>query len=199
MKKKLLALALAMVTLLTTACGGGAEYVQGTFTETGYESEYLGFRFTTPDGFALSTREELDTAMSTSMELLGDDYTDAQKKYAELVTIYEMMVSDELGTVNANIVLEKTNLSVDKYIDAVKTQMEGLSAMTVTVDEDVTDVEFAGTTYKKLCLDTEMQGIVLNQDCYFRKVGDRVMMMTVTWLDEFADSKDALINAFAAY
>lgn len=198
MKKRLLALMLVVAAVLMTACGGKS-YTPGTFTDTGYESEYLGFRFTTPDGFALATEDELSQLMGMSLDALGDDVTEVQKKYAELTTIYEMMVSDATGVTNANIVLEKTNVSLDKYIEAFKSQVEGLSAMTVTLKDDTEEVQLAGATYTKMSADVEANGFTLYQDYYLRKVGDRMMAMTITWADGAEDQKDALLNGFAAY
>lgn len=198
MKKRLLALMLVVAAVLMTACGGKA-YTPGTFTDTGYESEFLGFRFTTPDGFALATEEELSQLMGMSLDAMGDDVTEVQKKYAELTTIYEMMVSNETGVANANVVLEKTNVSLSKYIEAFKSQLDGLSAMTVNLKGDTEEVELAGETYTKMTADVETNGFTLYQEYYLRKVGDRMMVMTVTWADGVEDDKAAILDGFAAY
>lgn len=198
MKKKILALMVAMVTVLMTACGG-ASYTPGVFTETGFESEFLGLRFTTPDGFALATEEELSEMMGMSLDNL-ENVSDLQKKYAELVTIYEMMVTDETGTVNAQIILEKTGVSVGTYMDAFTSQLaESMQGMNVTLDEDSEEVEFAGATYTKLSADIESYGIILTQDYYFRKVGDRMMCLCVTYMEGMEAERDAIMNGFAAY
>ena len=85
MKKRILALMLVVMTVFMTACGGGAAYTPGTFTETGYETEVLGFRFTTPEGFVLSNSEELSQLMGVVLDTAAEsgDVTELQKKYAE--------------------------------------------------------------------------------------------------------------------
>lgn len=198
MKKKLLALALAMTTALLVACGGGKAYTPGTYTDAGYESEYLGFKFTTPEGFVLSTQEEIVATMGESMDLLSADLSEAQKKYAEIAIIYEMMVANESGTANANIVLEKTNVSVDKYIEAFLAQVTELSGADITVDEGREKVTIAGAEYTKLTGTFTMYEIPVSQEYYIRKVNDRMMCMTVTYFEDVA-ARDALINGFAAY
>lgn len=198
MKKRILALMLVVAAVLMTACGGKS-YTPGTFTDTGYESEFLGFRFTTPDGFALATQEELSQMMGITFDALGDDVSDAQKKYAELTTLYELMAMDSLGVTNVNIVLEKTNVSMNKYLAAFKAQVESLDAMKVSLQGDAQEVEFAGATYTKLSADVSASGITLYQEYYLRKVGDRMMTITVTWADGFETSKETLMNAFSAY
>ena len=198
MKKRILALMLVVAAVLMTACGGKS-YTPGTFTDAGYESEFLGFRFTTPDGFALATQEELSQMMGITFDALGDDVSDAQKKYAELTTLYELMAMDSLGVTNVNIVLEKTNVSMNKYLAAFKAQVESLDAMKVSLQGDAQEVEFAGATYTKLSADVSASGITLYQEYYLRKVGDRMMTITVTWADGFETSKETLMNAFSAY
>lgn len=198
MKKRILALMLVVAAVLMTACGGKS-YTPGTFTDTGYESEFLGFRFTTPDGFALATEEELSQMMGITFDALGDDVSDAQKKYAELNTVYELMAMDSLGVTNVNIVLEKTNVSMSKYLAALKAQAESLDAMKVSLQGDAQEVEFAGATYTKMSANVSANGITMYQEYYLRKVGDRMMMMTVTWADGFETAKETLMNAFSAY
>ena len=158
MKKRFLAMALVIVAVLLTACGGKG-YTPGTFTDSGYETEFLGFRFTTPEGFTLAGEEELSQMMGMTLEMMGDDVTDVQKKYAELTTIYEMVVADSLGAANANITLEKTSVSLDKYIDLFKEQVTGMSTMTVNLSDAIEDVEIAGAAYKKLSATVEANGM----------------------------------------
>ena len=198
MKKRLLALMLVVAAVLMTACGGKA-YTPGTFTDTGYESEFLGFRYTTPDGCVLATEDELSQLMGMSLDAAGDDFTELQKKYAELTTIYEMMIADATGAANANIVLEKTNLSFSKYLEAFKEQLNGLTSMSITLKDDGQEVDLAGATYTKLTADVEANGFVMCQEYYLRKVGDRMMCITVTYADGFEAEKDAILNGFAAY
>lgn len=200
MKKKFLAMALVMIAVLMTACGGsGKGYTPGTFTDSGYETEFLGFRFTTPEGFTLAGEEELSQMMGMALDMMGDDVTDVQKKYAELTTIYELVVADSLGAANANITLEKTSVSLDKYIDLFKEQVTGMTAMTINLSDTVEDATVAGATYKKLSAAVEANGMQMNQEYYMRKVGDRMMSMTITWVDGYEDQKDAILNGFAAY
>lgn len=200
MKKRILALMIAVMAVFMTACGGSAAYTPGTFTETGYETEYLGFRFTTPENFVLASSEELSQIMGVALDAASEsgDVTELQKKYAELTSIYELMVSDTMGVANANIILEKTVVPLDAYIEIIKEQLAEMSAMTVTITGEE-EVEFAGATYTKLSADVEASGIAMYQDYYFRKVEGYVMLMTITWADGFEEGKDAILNGFAAY
>ena len=184
MKKRILALMIAVMTVFMTACGGGAAYTPGTFTETGYETEFLGFRFTTPDGFVLATSEELTQLMGMTMDAMSEsgDINEVQKKYAELTSIYELMVTDATGVANANIILEKTNVPLNSYVEILKGQFEEMAAMNITMTGEE-EVDFAGATYTKLSADVEASGIKMYQDYYLRKVNGYMMCMTITWAD----------------
>lgn len=173
-------------------------YYPGVFTETGYESEYLGLRYTTPEGFTMATDEELAEYMEAGQELLSEDFNALQLKYAEMVTINELMVSDETGIVNFNITLEKTNADLAEYIELFKAQIAGLSGMTVEIVGEE-EVEIAGATYTKILADVETQGVVLSQEYCLRKQDDRVVALIITWYSEMEDLKDTMMSGFAAY
>ena len=198
MKKRILALVLVVMAVMMTACGSKA-YEKGTYTDDGYETAYLGFRYTTPEGFTLADEESLDSMMGVALDALGDDVTEAQKRYAEVATIYEMMVSDSTGACNLNINLEKTGYSVDKYIEAFKEQVVNLTTMDVVLADSVEEVELAGSTYKKMDAVVQSMGVTVNQEYYFRKAGDRMMSMAVTWADGFEAEKEQMMSGFSAY
>lgn len=199
MKKKILMLLLVVFCVVMTACSGAA-YTPGTFTDAGYETEFLGFRFNTPDGFSLATHEELDQLMGVSMDSLSEsgDITEAQAKYAQLTSIYEMMVTDSMGVTNANIILEKSVIPINTYIEVLKEQLQTISAMNVTFTGEE-EVQLAGATYTKVSADVESNGISMYQEYYIRKVEGYIMCLTLTWADGFETQKDAIMNAFAAY
>lgn len=199
MKKRFCAVLLAVLCVFMTACGG-ATYTPGTFTDAGYETEFLGFRFNTPDGYALATTEELGQLMGISMDSLTEsgDVTEAQAKYAELTSIYELMVTDSMGITNANIVLEKSVIPLNTYVEVLKEQLQGISTMSVTFTGEE-EVELAGATYTKLSADVESSGVSMYQEYYLRKVEGYIMCLTLTWADGFEAEKEAIMKAFAPY
>ena len=173
-------------------------YYPGVLTETGYESEYLGFRYTTPEGFTIATEEEMEEMSDAGEELLSEDYSELQLAYADIVTINELMVSDSLGVVNFNITLEKTSVDLETYIELFKEQISGLSAMAIEIIGEE-EAELAGSTYTKLTAQVESQGVVMYQDYYLRKQDDRLVALIVTWLDGMDAEKDTMMSGFAAY
>ena len=74
-----------------------------------------------------------------------------------------------------------------------------MSTMTVNLSDTVEDATIAGAAYKKLSATVEANGMQMNQEYYMRKVGNRMMSMTITWVEGYEDQKDAILNGFAAY
>ena len=60
------------------------KYAKGSVSETGWESEFFGLRYTAPEGMGMSTEEELNGLMGLGQEVLSDDFSELQLKYAEL-------------------------------------------------------------------------------------------------------------------
>lgn len=184
-----------------STAGNEEGYVPGVFTETGYESEYLGYRFTTPEGFTLQTQEELATLMGMSMEILSQDYSEAQLAYAQKAVIYDLMASNETGT-NVNIVLQQldtTGLTLELLAETMMQQMGSLTSMECVVSDSYEIVDFAGAEYAKYSATVTSQGVTMNQEYYVGMKPDRVVNFTFTYLDGEEAQRDALVSAFAAY
>lgn len=174
-------------------------YYPGVFTQTGYESEYLGYRFTTPEGFTLKTQEELAALMGMSMDMISQDFSDAQMEYAKASIIYDLMASNAIGT-NVNIVLQQldtTGLTLDLLAETTMQQMAGLTSMECILSDSYEIVEFAGAEYAKYTATVTAQGVVMNQEYYVGMKPDRIVNFTFTYVDGEENQKDALVNAFS--
>lgn len=71
--------------------GGGeaaaGKYAKGSVSETGWESEFFGLRYTAPEGMGMSTEEELNDLMGLGQEVLSDDFSELQLKYCGYLSI----------------------------------------------------------------------------------------------------------------
>ena len=93
-------------------------YVKGTFTDTTYESEFIGIRYNAPEGWALATESEL-------AQLPQDN-----------VTTWEMESVNSADGSNILIAAEKlplTNITVDMYINSLKNTLS--ESVGISVDE----------------------------------------------------------------
>ena len=105
-------------------------YTKGTLMEDGWESEWLGLRFTAPEGMVMSTEEELAATMGLGQEVLAQDFTEQQLAYAEIATVYEMMCSDAMGS-NVILMAEKLPiaLTAEQYIEVLSEQITSVTAV----------------------------------------------------------------------
>lgn len=223
MKKKIAMLMLA-VTLVMTACGSDAktgssdpkgsveqgnedaddskeaeEYTVGKYTDTGYESEYMGFRFTTPEGCTLMTQEQLLQLAGVTIDVLADDFNEQMMEHAKNAMIYELFAAYESTTTNINVILQPTDTSsitLDQVIDASVQQLEAMTAMDCTVSDERSTVTIAGQEYTKLSVDTVANGASLKQEVYIALLPDRMVNITLTYTEGNEAERDALLAAF---
>lgn len=184
-----------------TAAAEG-EYVKGTSTETGFESEWLGLRYTAPEGMVMSTEEELNEVMGMGQEMLSEDFSELQLEYAKMSSVYEMMSKNEAGTTNIIVTVEKlpsSNFSVEDYAEAIKTNLKAVTTITYTISDDLETVSVGGSDFTKITAQADYSGVNMHQDYYVRVIGDRAVSMALTYVDETASEAEAIINAFEAY
>jgi len=193
------------VPLIILACvlfkGGStnkeAVYKPGVYTETGYESAAVGYRFVAPEGCILSTEEQLVELMGTSYELLKSEYDEMDLYYTQQATVYDMMASMPSG-VNVNVIWARTEGSIkeEDIVESVKKELEALEFMNVSVQEGYDKAKIAGREYIKMVSTAEMQGVKMIQEYYVDAQKGYSVSMTVTYYEGYEAERDALINAF---
>lgn len=181
-----------------TAAAAG-KYVKGTVTETGWESEFFGLRYTAPEGMGMSTEEELNDLMGLGQEVLSDDFSELQLKYAELTSVYEMMSVSDDQTTNVVVTVEKVmgKMDASQYVSALEKGLEQVSAISYTLISDDETIKLGNADYIKVSYQAEASGVTMYQDYYVRVVDDRAVAITLTYMDE--SGRDNVLNAFTAY
>lgn len=175
------------------------DYTKGVMTETGFESEYLNLKFTLPEGFVMATEEEINSMMDIGADAMGLDGTSVD--YTKLSTVYEMMAVGSTGVPNVSLAVEKlalSNMTVDQYLDALKSQLSNLSNVNYEF-RDITSVEIAGQEYKKLDMKVELNGGTMLQSYILRKDNDRMVAFVTTNLEGNEEELNALMAAFSEY
>lgn len=175
------------------------EYTKGIFTENGWESQWLGMRYVVSDGVVMSTEEELNAAMGIGQEMLSDDFTEMQLKYAELNTVYEMMCTGADQVTNLSVSVENVmiDMDTDTFVSAFKNTLSEVSAMTMTIVNEGEDVMVAEKEFKKLQCEVDYEGMSIFQDYYLAMKDGRAISIVVTYLDEAEAEK--LLDGFQAY
>ena len=222
MKKKVLLVALAAAVVLT-ACGEKKEskntvvdtaveetedeaesdgFKKGTISENGWESEFLGLRYTVPEGMIMTTEEELNSMMGISQEILSEDFSELQLQYAEMKSVYEMMSTDETGITNVVITIEKlptSNMEAKQYIKAVEKALSQVSTINYVVESDDEVADIAGNEWTIIKCTADYNGTSMHQKQYIRVVDDRAAAITVTYIDDTEDMAEEIMNAFEPY
>ncbi len=196
--KKIICMMLAVAFVLSFAACGKQEvaYEAGTCTDTTYTSTFEGLTYTITSGMTMATKDQLDQMITAGAEYAYED--DAQKviDYAKTKTVYEMMAYAEDGG-NVLIMTEKVPFTITDegaYIDSYRDALE-TAGLTVTYDGDPKDAEIAGAKYRELNYAMEISGVTVLQSAYFRKIGDRVVVISLTYFSE--GGKAALMSGFA--
>ena len=177
------------------------EFTKGIITENGWESEWLGMRYVMSDGMVMSTEEELAAAMGLSQEMLSEDFSEVQLKYAEMVTVQEMMCTAPDLATNVNLSVENVQLSisVDAFIELFKNTISELdmSAMKMTFVGETEDVIIAGKEFKKLKCEVDYDGVVVLQDYYIAMQDTRAISIVNTYVDE--TTAEIMMSGFQPY
>lgn len=175
------------------------KYAKGSVSETGWESEFFGLRYTAPEGMGMSTEEELNELMGLGQEVLSDDFSELQLKYAELTSVYEMMSVADDQTTNVVVTVEKLmgKMDASQYVSALEQGLSQVSAISYTLISDDETVKIGNGDYIKVSYQAESSGVSMYQDYYVRVVDDRAIALTLTYIDESA--RDNVLNAFTAY
>lgn len=179
-------------------------YYPGTYTDTGYESDYLGYQFTTPEGYTLSTQEELATMIGMSIESLSDDLTEAEAAYAQQAIIYDMMAiaDNETNVPNVTISLQQydtAGITLETIVEAMMLQLSRVTAMKVDFIGSYELVTFAGKEYYKANAKVDSAGVEYMLEYYFGMTSDRIIYITFTYFEDSASEKEELAAAFAGY
>lgn len=176
-----------------------AEYTKGIFTETGWESQWLGMRYVVSDGVVMSTEEELNAIMGVGQEMLSDDFSELQLKYAELNTVYEMMCTgaDQVTNISVSVENVMIDMDTDTFVSAFKNTLSEVSAMTMTIVNEGEDVVVAEKEFKKLQCEVDYEGMSIFQDYYLAMKDKRAISIVVTYLDEAEAEK--MLNGFQTY
>lgn len=178
-------------------------FSKGVVSENGWESQWIGLRFTAPEGMKMSTEEELDALMGLSAEILADDLGEAQLKYAELTSVKEMMCVDPGTNVNVivSVDLLPMELSEELFAQALEETLSNVSAMDYEALGDNERVDLAGISFLRSGYYVEAVGQEMYLDYYLKTTGfgNRAVSIVVTYGEGCEEVADAMVEGFEAY
>lgn len=185
----------------TTKAEVKKEYAKGILTDSSFESEYIGLRFTLPEGMIMATEEDMDAMIDFGGEVIYKDNASDLLDYAKANSVYEMMAVSADQTANVIVVVEKlplSNMTVDQYIASVKTQLQETNLGYVIADE-TTSFTVGGQEFTSLTTEVENSNVKMTQQYVVRKQDNRIIALIFTTAEGVTDIHEQLVSAFAPY
>ncbi len=175
------------------------DYAKGTLDGNVYESEWIGIRYEAPEGYSLSTEEEIEEALLAGGELMFDEDAEDVLDYTKLTTVYEMIAQDSTtGDPNVSLTVVKTPYDSLQFVNGTLAQAQTVEGISITLLNDEAEiVEVAGKEFEKYATEMDYNGYVMMQDYYFARQDDRMIYMVLTYTDEAAGEE--IMSGFSAY
>lgn len=174
-------------------------YEPGTLTAEVYESKWLNLRFTPPENVTLATKNQMDTAMNSSKELLSGSVSSELLDQAVQTTVYEMMAIYANGFPNVTVTVEdtpSTDMDTVQYFTMLKKNLD--DANLGYTFGDISEGEIAGQTYTTLNTSIEANNTAATQTFYLRKAEDKFVNIIVSYTEDTQADVDALLSGFSA-
>lgn len=175
------------------------KYYKGTITKTGWESKFIGLRYTNPEGMNMSTEEELDEMNKLESGTPSIIFDQNELGEARLTAVFEMTSQSDDQSIIVGVCVERLidEVDISRYIDGFESQMNRNPFYNYTLISDDETVRIGNDDYIMVSYMVDFNNIFRYQDSYFRLVGDRVIMISVNYNDERA--RDNILDAFTAY
>lgn len=173
-----------------------SKYTVGARTDKEFSSKFLGFNYKLPDGFAMSTDEEIKEMMDIGAEVV-ESATDIEIDYNSMSNVYEMVATSEYGD-NVSIMTEKIPASYNEtsYWESLSSQLKTMYADAV-ISETVETTTVAGMEFKAGTMNLTVSGVSMEQIYLFRNYNGRMCVIIITSVSEGA--RDSMLAGFTPY
>ncbi len=181
-------------------------YVKGTITEEGFESEWMDIRFTRPATVIMATQEEMDAIMLQGLQMMYGEQAAAVLDYASMSSVNEMQATWLAGYPVVQIAVEKMpteGWTEMEYLSAVAANLNATSetsGMTYTIDENIYSMKLAGQEYFGLATAVDAGlGHLIYQDYLVREKDGRMIMIAFSYTEAMESYLQEAMDAFSAY
>ena len=181
-------------------------YVKGTITETGFESEWMGLRFTKPATVIMATQEEMDAVMLQGLQMMYGENAAAMFDYATMTSVNEMQATWLAGMPVVQIVVEKmpmAGLTEIDYLSAVVTNLNATAAtsgVNYTFAEELYLLELAGIEFTGLTVAVDAgMGTTVYQDYLVKEKDGRMILVAFSYMEAVESYLQEAVAAFSAY
>ena len=202
--KKLFLLLIVTVLVITLAgCGKSKnnenneeEISAGVWNGNVYTNEFLDIKYTIPEGWTYSSKEELADLMNISLDFVSDitNNSEYKKELAKQVTVYYLTASNPNTGDNVQVVSEKTVMDVTEeyYINNLTEQFTKMEAIKYEI-LDSSSEKLGKYDYKTITIKASDYNIY--QRVYVRKSGKYIINIIIT-STKGLDSLKEMANSF---
>ncbi len=148
----------------------------GIWNGSVYENQWLGFKFTVPEGAECTTSNVGNT--------ISIDAT-----WEQGLPIVQIMVDTAEG------------MTAEEYADALKLALSAMTdtGITYTYDETLYMTEIAGQQYIDLATTAETVGISMYQDYLLRELDGYMVIVAITYTESVVPDLQSFLDVFTAY
>ncbi len=170
-------------------------YKQGKITGRHYESEMLGISFDAPEGFEMSSQEQIDEQLKASVSF-ANVFKSTSGRRMEVAAISKNGTSLSVMTWN----MEGDDMSAEQYIESSKkTVMQQYTEdVEFTNDGEIFSQELAGETYECLKLDFTSDEVKRSSESYVRMVDGYAVLIGIAYGPEHKAERDAVLESIKA-
>lgn len=175
------------------------EYHKGTITKTGWESKFIGLRYTNPEGMTMSTEEELNEMNKFEDGTPSIIFDEDELGLARLITVVEMASMSDDKSIYVGVCVERLidETDVFQFIETFEAQMTRDPFRNYKLISDDETVKIGNDDYIMVSYIISFNHVFRYQNSYFRVVNDRVIMILFNFNNEKA--RDNILDAFTAY
>ena len=170
-------------------------YKPGKITGTHYESEMLGISFDAPEGFEMSSQDQIDEQLKSSVSFANVMKSTSGRRM-EMAAISEKGTSVSVITWN----MEGDDMSAEQYVESSKkTVMQQYETkVKFTNDGEIFSKKIAGETYECLKLDFTSDDTKRCSESYVRMVDGYAVLIGIAYGPENTEERDAVLDAVKA-
>ncbi len=181
------------------------EYHQGTITKTGWESKFIGLRYTNPEGMTMSTKEEVDEINKLEGGTPFIVFDPNELGQAKITTVLEMGSNADDQSASVLVCVERLldekgeidELDVRQFIESYESQIARNFFVNYTLISDDKTVKIGNEDYTLVSYMMGYNNDFAYMDSYVRIVGDRAIMITINYGKERV--RDNILDAFTEY
>jgi len=175
-------------------------YVPGTLTDNKFESPYVGYTFTAPEGTTFLTAEELAAENGIDADTLAAGGEALAEAYAQAASIIEFNASTAFGS---NVYMQiapmlTMGISLEEYTQIVLDEITGMEEINCTIVEEAQIIDFIGRECSKTLISIDMEGLILKQQYIMFLEPTYTGTIVITYVDGLDSERDAFLAGFAA-